>query len=272
MTKPDPQQRGFHHSPARMFVELGIVLGSVLVAILLAVNSASWLSERLVDKASVAWEEQLGAVSWAYLAPDEKRCNNPELSAYLDTITGPLIEALDSPYKFKFVVVDESDANAFALPGGFIVVHRGLLETAESGEEIAAILAREIHHVTERHGLKRMARQLSVWSLVGWALGYIDLGALAAVVVGLVNTGYDLGQERDADRLGHALLRRADIDPKGMAIFLSRVAEKGADGPRFFSSHPAPEERAAAALALPALGTQSRVLPSPSAYGCFQTQ
>ena len=65
------------------------------------------------------------------------------------------------------------------------------MECAESGEQVASVLAPEIYHVTERHNLKRMVRQLSVWTVVGWALGFIDIGAVTSLAIGLVQTGYD---------------------------------------------------------------------------------
>ena len=167
------------------------------------------------------------------------------------------------------MVVDDPAVNAFALPGGLITINRGPLESVESGEQVAVVLAHEIHHKTERHGLKRMARQLTVWTLVGWALSFIDIGSFTSLVIGLVHAGYDRDQERDADRLGHRLLVKADIDPSGMAVFFSRLAETQSDGLTLFSTHPASEERAATVGALPGLAGAARKLSSPQPYGCF---
>ena len=69
---------GFNNSPTRIFLELGAVLAAIFLLIFIAVSSASWLSDRLVENAPVTWEKHLGQVSWDYLAPADKRCDNPQ--------------------------------------------------------------------------------------------------------------------------------------------------------------------------------------------------
>lgn len=154
------------------------------------------------------------------------------------------------PYSFK--VLDLREVNAFALPGGYIYVNRGLLETVGSDHELAGVLAHEIAHVALRHSVDQIQKA----QRTGLLLGLLDIfvggrgtgGQLANLAGQLVGTGLFMKHSRDAeraaDRHGVQLMRRSGYDPVGMLTFLHRLEQtNGGRSSGWFSSHPSLEER-----------------------------
>src|SRR5690606_31632635 len=142
---------------------------------------------------------------------------DPGPLAYVEELAQPLIAASDSEFEFTFVVVDDEQVNAFALPGGFVTVNMGLLEAAETGEEVAAVIAHEMTHVTHRHGMRAVMRRVGGIALISMVFGGTSLETIAWAADGLSNQAHSRDQERDADDGGRAILMNAGIDPTGMA-------------------------------------------------------
>jgi predicted Zn-dependent protease len=156
---------------------------------------------------------------------------------------------------YEFRVIDSEIANAFAIPGGFIFVNRGILRRAENASELAGVLAHEIGHVVERHGLEQMAKARNTNTAVG--LIYVLLGRApgAAEQVALQVAGsawmakHSREAEREADRVGVLYLARAGLDPNGMPRFFQRLLDEERTSPSellaWFSTHPLTEDRIA---------------------------
>jgi beta-barrel assembly-enhancing protease len=150
------------------------------------------------------------------------------------------------PFTFRFEVMRDKTVNAFAAPGGVVVVHTGLLAAAESPDEVAGVLAHEVTHVLHRHSMRQMifavglsgALQILVGSPEGAA------GVLASSAAELTSLGYGRDQERDADMGGLDLLQRARLPAGGLLRFFDTLKE-GTAPPAFLSSHPAAGDRAA---------------------------
>ena len=159
----------------------------------------------------------------------------------------------DIDYSFK--VIDSSDVNAFALPGGFIYVNRGLIEKADNESELAGVLAHEIAHVVGRHSVEQVKRS----QMTGLGLGVLDMvlrnrgtgASVANLASQMVASGafmhYSREAEREADRLGAQNLYDAGFDPRGMVTFFQKLdAMRGSEGnviDDFFATHPSPDER-----------------------------
>jgi len=150
--------------------------------------------------------------------------------------------------EFTFKVIDSEVINAFALPGGFIVVFTGLMCEADSPEQVAGVIAHEIAHVTERHGLRRLAHGLGIWAAVSLVSGNTDIltsMALELFTLTRVND-YSQDQESEADLEGTRMLVAARIDPAGLADFFAKLEAQGGELPdslAWFSSHPQHRER-----------------------------
>lgn len=265
---PSPPSAGFGHSTRRVVIEIVAVVAVLALAVWGVMAATGAAAGWLAGLAPTSLDEAIGEYAWPQLAPEERRCTDPAPLAYVEALAAPLVEAYDGPYTFRFAVVDDPAINAFALPGGYVTVHMGLLDAADSGEEVAAVLAHEMRHVTERHGLRRIARQLGGAAALGMIFGAADLGALGGVAIGLMGRAYDRDQEREADEEGHALLVAAQIDPRGMVTFFDRLAREGGSMPAILSTHPGSAERSAAAAARAGLDGPPRTLPAPGELRC----
>lgn len=153
----------------------------------------------------------------------------------------------DSPYKFNVTLVDTAEINALAAPGGHIVVFTGLLEKTQSPEELAGILAHEVAHCLKRHGLKRIAKSLSVGALVTILIG--DPGGIGRVVrdfgANMISLSYSRSDEREADQQAVEILVKAGIDPSKFPEFFRRMGTESIDSGLLsvISSHPSYSER-----------------------------
>ncbi|HSX87643.1 MAG TPA: M48 family metalloprotease, partial [Pseudomonas sp.] len=120
---------------------------------------------------------------------------------------------------YQFTVVDSPDINAFALPGGYIYIHRGLLAYLNSEAELAAVLGHEVGHVTARHSVQQQS-QASAWGILGQAVaigtGVGAAGDLTNVLGSAVVRGYGRDMELEADGLGAQYLARSGYDPQAM--------------------------------------------------------
>ena len=165
---------------------------------------------------------------------------------------------------WHFVLLDTDEVNAFAAPGGFVFVTRGLYATCATEEQLAAVLAHEISHVTLRHGLGAIKneRLTEAFTILGTEAvkeySPAQLSQLTAAFEGSINdianqmivSGYSQGQEFAADAEAARLAWRVGYNPAGLTEFLAALGERGKKGDKgFFSTHPPPGERLAKAAA-----------------------
>ncbi len=156
-------------------------------------------------------------------------------------------------YAYEFTLVNDSDINAFALPGGFIYLNRGIIEAADREAEVAGVLAHEIGHVALRHGTSQASKasiaQAPLTILGGIFGGGNGVGSiLTQLGIGFgansVFLKFSRDAEREADLIGAQILYDAGYDPTGMTEFFEKLAaEGGSRGAEFFSSHPNPDNR-----------------------------
>ena len=165
----------------------------------------------------------------------------------LEALTATLAEGDEIGYPYRVVVLDDGMVNAFALPGGRIVLFKGLIDFSERPEEVAAVLSHEMAHIIAQHGVARIMEQFGLTILLDFVTGgggVITGGA--AVILGLSYSRHD---EREADRLGIDLLNQAGIQSDGLASFFERFARQHGTEDSFgeigniLSTHPADGER-----------------------------
>jgi predicted Zn-dependent protease len=222
---------------------LAVIGGLVLVLWL----STDVLVQWAVDRIPPEWEQRLGQSAYQdFLLRQTVITEGPSVAA-VHEISQRLIEHIaDNPYTFEISVVKNDVVNAFALPGGYVVVFTGLLENAQNGEEVAGVLSHEFNHVLQRHGLERIVKQLGVVAVLGILLG--DQQGLAGVMkqmgAELFSLQFGRAQETEADVTGLRLLYRAHIDPAGMVTFFQRLAEQEQGRVEWLSTHPMSAARA----------------------------
>ncbi len=176
-----------------------------------------------------------------------RRCDEPGTPGY-DALNG-LVQRLaaDSTLKSSFTlhVIDNKISNAFALPGGHIVVLSGLIDEAGSGDEVAGVLAHEMGHVVSRHTMVGLMRTLGVGAAILMITGDIN-SAVALGGVTLISLSYSRDDETEADMLAVRYLGNSGVSTQGLHDFFTRIAAQSKDsGSNFLRTHPDSEKRAA---------------------------
>lgn len=212
-----------------------VILGLLTALYFLVVP---WLSEKMASKVSIRTEQKLGdAVYDAMgLAADEDTAQSRIVQAFFDEMKFP------TPYAIRIAVVNDNVVNAFALPGGRIVVYKALLVKLGSSSELAALLAHEFTHVNHRHSTRSIFRRLGSRIFLGLLFG--RMGAVTSVLVNnadaLKSLTYSRSLEKEADLDGLKLLTERGIDPSGFTGLFERLkdASSGSALPEFLGSHP----------------------------------
>jgi beta-barrel assembly-enhancing protease len=179
--------------------------------------------------------------------------NDRRVDGYLNRLGQQLAaKAPGERYPYQFKGVNDSSINAFALPGGFLYVNRGVIEAADNEAQLAGVMGHEIGHVALRHGTNQASKaylyQVPL-SVLGGVVGSNSIGGILAQIgagfaVNSVLLKYSRDAERQADLIGAQILYDNNYDPRAMAQFFEKLQEgKGGQGPEWFSSHPNPENR-----------------------------
>ena len=240
------------------------------------------LGEAAGEEFSVGSEKTLGDQIMREIRRDPDYLDDPPLLEYLEGVWRPLVEAARkrgeiSPeterlLAWEVFLVRDRSVNAFALPGGFVGVHLGLIAVTSSSDELAAVLAHELTHVTQRHIARGIVntQRTTLLSLAGLILGVLAasragsadatqaavVGAQAAAVQGQLNYSRDM--EREADRVGFGVLTEAGYAPSGMAAMFEKldIANRMNDNGSFpyLRSHPLTADRISEARSRLALG------------------
>jgi Zn-dependent protease with chaperone function len=211
-----------------------------------------------VDRIPVEWERTIGeSARGQFLAGQTIVAEGPAVAAVQEITTRLTDQVERNPYRFQITVVKSDTVNAFALPGGYVMVFTGLLKKAQSPEEVAGVLGHEVNHVLLRHGLNRMVKSMGVIAVVSILLG--NQGGVIEVAkrlgIELVTLKFGREQESEADLGGLRLLHRAKIAPAGMIAFFERLSERDQFQIELLATHPMSAARAerlkAEAAALP---------------------
>ncbi|MEX2123105.1 MAG: M48 family metalloprotease [Woeseia sp.] len=235
-------------------------------------------------------ESRIGQAIMRNIRASGKLVEDPQITEYVNEI-GHRVAAYanDGEHSFNFFVVNDPNINAFALPGGFIGVHTGLLEATRSEDELAGVLAHEIAHVTQRH-IARAVHANQRQSILSTAimLGAILAGAAGgsgdamqgaiAVAQGSAaqqQINFTRSNEYEADRVGIAALADAGFDPQGMASFFEVISRDTRPVesriPEFLQTHPVSSARIAEARGR-ARDYEPTSMPDSTNYGIAQAR
>ncbi|MDZ7830824.1 MAG: M48 family metallopeptidase [Desulfobacterales bacterium] len=215
------------------------------------------LTRAVAARVPAEWEENLGDMMIAQFKKQQPFIEDEKPLDLLESFFAPLSQNIpDAGYGFALHVVKNPSINAFALPGGDIVLYTGLIHSADSIEELLGVLAHEAAHVTQQHSMRQLIGSAGVFILVQAFFG--DVSGLLAVIVEnsewLINLKYSRDYEREADDTGWQYLMAADIDPRGMITFFEKLNARQPDRDlpvglkkrlEFLSTHPTTDERIA---------------------------
>ncbi len=203
---------------------------------------------------SLEKEIQMGAEYSQVFEQTARLVEDPVVTDYIDRLGQEIVKHSDAKVPFVIKVVDSDDVNAFALPGGYFYINKGLILEAESESELAGVMAHEIAHVAARHATERMTKgQLMQFaSLPAMFVGggyWAQYGINAALGMGmsLAVLGITRNSEEEADQLGTQYLWNTDYDPNAFITFFEKLQAKEEDKPGKFASfwrtHPSHESR-----------------------------
>src|SRR5258708_3774338 len=225
------------------------------------INKGIWSGGILGAKGTEA-EVREGRMLAAEVDKEAKFIDDPIITEYVNRVGQNIVLHSDAKIPFTIKVIDSDEVNAFALPGGFFYVNKGLILAADNEAELAGVMAHEIGHVAARHAMENEAkmRALDLGMLAGILMGGGILSNVlyngGSVFEGLAFMKFSRGAEEEADRLGVQYMYAAGYDPNAMATMFEKLEAKNKKKPGFisraFASHPAPPERRAAAIALAA--------------------
>jgi predicted Zn-dependent protease len=241
---------------------VSFLAAALLSAPLPAADTLPDLGDASQSVLSPQQERQLGEQIMRQIRVHRQYMEDPDVTDYLGALGYRLVSQSPAPQQpFQFFLIDEPSINAFALPGGFIGTHTGLIVTAQSESELAAVLGHEIAHVTQRHiaRLFQQQKQAGMASLAALALAILaarsspDLASAAIAGAQYANVQSQLNftrdNEREADRIGIQILERAGFDPAAMPAFLDRLQRAyrvyETNAPSYVRTHPLTFERIA---------------------------
>lgn len=225
----------------------GVAIGILIAAVLLLWYQSDALVQVVVDRIPIEWERTLGeAARGQFLAGQSVIKEGPAVQAVEEITRRLAAQATVNPYHFDVSVVRSDTVNAFALPGGYVVVFTGLLKKAGGPDEVAGVLAHELNHVLLRHGLSRIVKRAGLVAGVMILLGGDQGGRGLAKQLGvdLLTLRFSRAQETEADLEGLRLLHRARVPPDGMIRFFEDLSEHDALQIELLSTHPMSGTRA----------------------------
>jgi len=227
----------------------------------------SLIGKRKINGGFISWmggslekEVALGRQLAADVDREAKFIDDPLITEYVNRVGQNLVLHSDAKVPFTIKVIDSDEVNAFALPGGFFYVNKGLILAADNEAELAGVMAHEIAHVAARHAVENQAKgELLQYGAIA---GSIFLGGVPGLIfnntagLGLLAAflKFSRGAEEEADKLGVQYLYAAGYDPTALATMFEKLSAKNKKKPGFisraFATHPQPPERRAASLSL----------------------
>ncbi len=221
-----------------------------VVSLVLFVVNRNWFVKKIANSLPLAQEQQAGKLFLEQIKLTQKLDQQSpaakELTQKINLLTKPLAYGIP----FNVYISDSDEINAFALPGGYMVFNKGLLQNANSWEEVLGVAGHEIAHVTQKHHMRGVVSKVGMFTIVSLLLG--DGSALTDLLFGaganLEQLSYSRDFESESDQKGFEYLINAKINPIGMKTFFEKLekeqAKIGKDIPDFLSTHPSSKNRA----------------------------
>lgn len=220
-------------------------------------NDPTLIGKRDINKGNLSFysldrEVALGRQLAAEVDRTSAQIHDPIVTEYVNRIAQNIVLHSDAKVPFTIKVLDANEVNAFALPGGFLYVNRGLLEAADNEAEVAGVMAHEIAHVAARHGIENASKgELMQWGslpliFLGGIGGYV-IQQVAGLAIPLTYLKFSRGAEKEADRLGAQYMWASGYDPNALVTFFEKLQAQERRKPgtleKAFSTHPMTGDR-----------------------------
>jgi beta-barrel assembly-enhancing protease len=252
--------------PVKIGLLILLLIGAFFVLLIL---NADRLVDAAVSRIPRDAEVKFGDMVFESMKSQMKFIEDERRQKRLDAILARLKPVQDSGYDFRLHVVEDEAINAFAMPGGNIVVFTGLMNAAATNEELAGVIAHEMAHVIRRHSLRKIVKSSGLSVMLALLVG--DASALAGLVsqtTGMLGeSAFSRDYEREADETGWQILLAAKVEPRGMIRIFHRFKDEEAKGlpmPGLLRSHPATDDR------IERLEENAKELPASASYDPIQ--
>lgn len=213
--------------------------------------SKDYFVRKMAEQVPASWEKKAGDHLFTAISGQYEIIHHDSLEKVFLQVAEPLLKQVRKQgVKIDLYFINDPAINAFALPGGKVVIQTGLLDNAKSWEEVLGVLSHELAHVTERHHIRGIISNMGLYAIISASVG--DMSAIAGTIASM---GGDLASlansrkfETEADEAGWDYLVKGHIDPSGMITFFETLAskDKGKEGYlSFLSTHPETKERIA---------------------------
>ncbi|MDX1959595.1 MAG: M48 family metallopeptidase [Leptospiraceae bacterium] len=218
--------------------------GYALVALLFLGLSFYYIIENVYKIIPISVDSKIGKLVSDSILANEKVCSDKSLEKFLNLYGKKFFH---KGAEFKVKILNNPIANAISLPNGEIFFFSGLLENSESPEEVLGVLAHEVAHVENRHGIRNIIKAIGLSIFFSFLVGGTDTIPIVETMSEVSNTllayKYSRDFEREADKVAITILNRNKISAKGLGEFFERVSNEKEEGFALLSTHPASPER-----------------------------
>ncbi|MGH3119028.1 MAG: M48 family metallopeptidase [Gaiellales bacterium] len=224
-----------------------------VMVLMLCLSAATGLAQ--FSLVSVPQEIEIGQQANAQVRKEVPEVRDAQVTGYIRSVGQRLVARAPGPkYPYNFSTADYREINAFALPGGPVWIHRGVLHAATNESQVAGVLAHEIAHIAQRHAADQLTKAMMTnlgLGLLGAVLGNGGGASAAQMAAGFLANGiflkFSRDDEREADQVGLQMMRQAGWDGRGMVELFEMLQREARLNPGsvevFFSSHPSPQDR-----------------------------
>lgn len=230
------------------------ILGVLVLLLVGLYFSKDWMIKGIASQVPISWEQKAGDQLFQGLGMQYHFVKNDSLKKEFLRVGAPLFKQVESQgYKIDLYFIKDPTINAFALPGGKVIVQTGLVANANSWEEVMGVLSHELAHVTERHHLRGILNNLGIYAILGAFFGDVTAisGTIAHLGGDLASLANSRAFETEADERGWQYLVDGDIDPSGLVTFFETLKKESAMDTliqknvdlSFLSTHPNTQER-----------------------------
>lgn len=204
--------------------------------------------EHIAYQVPISYQESIGKPIFETTLAANTVLDDDTTTRYIAELSKPLLANVsDTSIKFVFKVIKNDEINAFALPGGYVVIHSGLLQKAESPDEVAGVLAHEISHVTKRHHIRGIFNKVGSFYVIGMFLGDLTIvGHILDAATLLESLNFSRDFETEADKEGLKLAMASGYSAEGFASFFKKLQSENkldSDMLKYVSTHPNSEDR-----------------------------
>jgi predicted Zn-dependent protease len=210
-------------------------------------SNISWMKTFKIQEFTKEKQEQIAELVLKMYRAEKKEIESPEILDKINKIKDIICKANNINSKdIQMHVFEDEVVNAFALPGGHIVVNTSLITKCDSVDELAGVMAHEMAHVQLSHVSRKLSREIGMSTLMVLSGGGEHLGTLKEVLNTLSSRSFDRDMEREADKQAIKYMEKAKGDPKQLAYFLEKLTKEKEDLPevlQWISTHPGGKER-----------------------------